>query len=480
MRASSRPHVPEQATAKHTGADEAQRALDLALVTGDVLLSAGASASEVTATCTAVAEAGGLQRVECDITFTSITLVASAEAGTPPITGMRLVTRRALDYSRVAAVHDVVRELVAGSLSTSEAEDLLQAVVRARHPYRRPVVTVARASLACSVAVLLGAGPLVAAVAFAATVVIDLVMAGLDRGRLPAFFQNAAGGFIATCAAFALVAADADVRPSLVVAACIVLLLPGVTLVGAVQDAITSFYVTASARAFETFLLTAGIVGGIAVALSIGVRAGLPVRLGDPPLTGLAEVPGQVLAAAVASASFAVANYAPRRTVLLCGLLGGVAWSSFVAVDLALLSPTIASASGAVLVGSAGYALAARQRVPTLVYVASGILPLLPGLAIYRGMRRFVEGDSIGGLTLLGQAIGVGLALAAGAILGEYLAHAARRGDPRHLRRLAGLREAGRHTPRTARRGLPAAGVTAPSHPSQRRARLHGGTPPAT
>jgi uncharacterized membrane protein YjjB (DUF3815 family) len=188
------------------------------------------------------------------------------------------------------------------------------------------------------------------------------------------------------------------------------------------------------------------------------------VRLGDPPVTGLDEIPGQLLAAAVVSAAFAVANHAPRRTVPVAGILGSLGWATFVAVDQVLLAPTIAAAAGAAVVGAGGYAAAARQRVPALVHVAAGIIPLLPGLTIYRGLRRFVEGDSVQGLTLLAEAIAVGLALAAGALLGEYLAQAARRGDPRHLRRLAGLRSAGR-----GRRG--GTGSRPPEPSPRRRAR---------
>ena len=49
--------------------------------------------------------------------------------------------------------------------------------------------------------------------------------------------------------------------------------------------------------------------------LAVAVRLGLSVRIGDPPMRGLEELPWQLLAAAVVSASFAVANYAPRRTL---------------------------------------------------------------------------------------------------------------------------------------------------------------------
>jgi uncharacterized membrane protein YjjP (DUF1212 family) len=344
----------------------------------------------------------------------------------------------------VTYVHDVVNRLVDGRISTAEADERLLAASAGRHPYPQIVVTAARALLATAVALLLGAGPVVTGAAFAATVLIDGAIRFLGRRGLPPFFQNAVGGAIATSVAMLLVAVDVGVRPSLVVAGGIVLLLPGVTLVGAVHDAITGFYVTAAARALEAFLLTAGIVSGIAVALSIGVRLGVPVRIWDPPVGDLGDLPVQVLVAALASASFAVANHAPRRTLPAAATAGAVGWGVFAALETLALSTTTSSAAAAVVIGVGSYALARVQRVPALVYVASGIIPLLPGLAIYRGLRRLAEGDTVGGVTLLGTAVTVGLALAAGALLGEYLGQGADRGRSSGHRRLIGLREAAR------------------------------------
>jgi uncharacterized membrane protein YjjP (DUF1212 family) len=448
-----------------SGPDDAHRALDLALRAGDLLLAGGASAAEVTATCIAVARAGGLQRVECDITFTSITLSAQPASGTAPISGLRLVQQRELDYTRVTAVHNVVTDLSEGRIGTPEAENRLTAVSASRHPYPRIVVTGARALLAGAVALLLGAGPIVTGAAFAATVLIDLAIDALARRGLPAFFQNAVGGLIATAVALGLVAAEVGVRPALVVAGGIVLLLPGVTFVGAVHDAITGFYVTASARAFEAFLLTAGIVSGIAIALSVGVRLGVPAQMWDPPAGGLGGIPLQLLAAALASSSFAVANHAPRRTVPAAAVAGVTGWGGFVGLEQLQLSATLASAGAAVLIGVGSFVLARWQRVPALVYIAAGIIPLLPGLAIYRGLRRLAEGDTVGGITLLGTAVTIGLALAAGALLGEYLAQAAAGPRSPGDRRLAGLllstatRRRGRDRRTTAVQGRPRHGL---------------------
>ena len=51
-----------------------------------------------------------------------------------------------------------------------------------------------------------------------------------------------------------------------------------------------------------------------------------------------------------------------------------------------------ASAAAAVLIGLVAYAVAGRFRVPPLVVVVPAIVPLLPGLSIYRGLSLLSEG----------------------------------------------------------------------------------------
>ena len=69
------------------------------------------------------------------------------------------------------------------------------------------------------------------------------------------------------------------VLPSLVVASGIVVLLAGLSLVGAAQDAIEGFYVTAGARVFQVIVLTLGIVVGIVVVLGVANRLGVVLAI---------------------------------------------------------------------------------------------------------------------------------------------------------------------------------------------------------
>jgi uncharacterized membrane protein YjjB (DUF3815 family) len=100
-----------------------------------------------------------------------------------------------------------------------------------------------------------------------------------------------------------------------------------------------------------------------------------------------------------------------------------------------------ASACAAVTVGVVSYSVAGRIRVPPLVVVVPAVSPLLPGLAIYRGLAQLSEGQS-GMLDLAGAAV-TAVALASGVILGQYLAQPLKREARRLETRLAGPRLVG-------------------------------------
>ncbi|MGY1914036.1 threonine/serine ThrE exporter family protein [Blastococcus sp. SYSU DS0973] len=401
---------------------QAYRILDFALRAGEVLLSGGAAASDVMAMTIAIAKACGLPHVVSEVTFTSITLSYVRAPDVAPVTSVRLVEQRTPDYTRVTEIHNLVDDLVNRRVAPTEAMERLDAIRRRRHPYRRWVVTGFRAVLATAIAVLMGGGVLVAVIAFCTTVVVDRTTGALTARDLPDFYANTVGAAIATVVAVLVLVAGLGVRPSLIVASGIVLLLPGVTLVGAVQDAINGFLLTASARAFEVFVLTAGIVTGVAAILSLAARLGVALVVNQAPTSGWGDVPVQLVAATLAAAAAAGASYAPRRTLPAAGAAGAVGWGAFRGLGELGIDPALATGAAAVMVGAGSYVFSHRQKASPLIYVAAGIIPLLPGLTIYRGMLLLAEGNTAMGLVLLSQATTIGLALAAGVILGEFVA----------------------------------------------------------
>jgi len=452
IRASGPPSQP--ITVRVAGGDVeeslARAVLDLALRVGEAMLSTGASASDVTATVLRLAAAYGLHSCHVDVTFTSITVSYHRGADDDPMTVLRIVRVRTTDWARLENLQTLVRDAVDG-LDIGEARERLDAIVAAPHPYRRWVVTFALGALAASVAALLGGDWRVMAISAATTALVDRVQRRLGQWGLPAFFAQAVSAAVPTTVAVVLLwarsavdVADDPLQPALVVAAGIVVLLAGLSVVGAAQDAIDGYYVTAGARTFEVLLMTLGIVVGIGLVLDIARSAGVPLTIsGD---AGVSTSPAvQVAASAAVAGFFAASSYARPRTVLVSALAGAVGWVVLAGADLAGLEVAVGSALAAFVVGSLAQVLGGRVRVPALAVSVAGIVPLLPGLAVYRAMFQLVEpglGRSDLWLSTLVGAAGIGLGLAAGVSLGTFAARPLRSEldgwQRRALRRAAG------------------------------------------
>ena len=412
----------------------AHAALGLALRLGESMLAVGASAADVTATVLRVADAYGLRHCQVDVTFTSL-LVSYDREGAVPLTAMRTVRVRGMDYARLQGIAEVARAAASGGLDVEEAHRRLDVVVSAPPTYRRTVHALGWAGMAASVALLLGGGWLVALTAALTTALVEQSMRALNRRGLPLFFQQAVGAALATTSAVLLVAWDVQVSTSVVVAAGIVVLLAGLSLVGAAQDAISGFPVTAAARAFEVLTLTTGIVVGIAGVLDVAQRAQLPLDVAassSPPVAW----PVALTASAAIAGFWALASHARPRAVGLAAVAGALSGATAQAAAALGSGPAVAGGLAAVVVGFCGAALTERLRVAPLLVPVCGIVPLLPGLAIYHGLFAIVvEGELEDGVGVLVRAAALGLALAAGVTLGEHLGRPFGGGQDRYDRR---------------------------------------------
>src|SRR3712207_7501097 len=94
------------------------------------MLAVGASAADVTATVLRVADAYGLSSCQVDVTFTSLT-VSYDRDGAVPLTLMRIVRPRGMDYTRLRGITELARAVKADRLDIEDAHHRLDAVVSA-------------------------------------------------------------------------------------------------------------------------------------------------------------------------------------------------------------------------------------------------------------------------------------------------------------------------------------------------------------
>jgi len=212
--------------------------------------------------------------------------------------------------------------------------------------------------------------------------------------------------------------------------------------------------VTATARILEAVLYTAGIIAGVSGGLGIAAMLGIEVGYVEPGRAGWEGIPLLALGAALCAAAFAVCVYSPWRVVIpVAAIALAAAVLDRVISNLALARPWGAAAA-ALLIGLVAYSVAGRVKVPPLVIIVPAITPLLPGLAIYRGLSLVMQGSQAStadGLLALMTAAAVATALASGVILGEWIAQPLKREARRLETRLAGPRLVGPFGPRGRR-----------------------------
>ncbi len=405
--------------------------LDLAMRVGDHLLASGMSANDVVVQMLRVTRAYGLAGVHVDLTYTSITVTHHRGPTRAPLTVSRVVQPLMVDYTKVRDLDRLLASIEEG-LDVAEATAEYDRISYAPAPYPRWVSSCGAGGIAAGVTLTFSTAWPLLLLSFLAACGMDRLQIWLYRRRVPPFFSQAvvAGGMTLVAAGTAALADLgwpflADLDPTLIVVGGIVMLLAGVMIVGAVQDAIDQFYVTASARVMEVVMRTAGIVAGILVALNFLESQGIAFEILNSP-TSSAPLWAQYAGAGLISLSFALYSFADATTAALTTGIGVLGWSAYLSLAASEASEVVANTVAALLVGAFAMIAARVTNAPGFGMESGALLPLVPGLTLLNGLLKMVEGDPAnpaivaGGRTLFVGLL-VALGIAAGATLGTYL-----------------------------------------------------------
>lgn len=433
----------------------ARDVVDLSLRVGALMLLTGASAAEATAAILRITNIFGLSRVHVDVTYTSVQVSYTRGPGSDPLTAMRNVGEPSGDYARLGAIQTFITELSDKPAPISEARRRFEKILHAPRHYRRWVVTAANAGLGAGVALLLGGSWLELIIAAACSAAIVLLLRLTGHLRLPAMFGHMLGAMVPTTVAVLVMAgtlsspafAALQISPSRVVAAGIVVLVAGLSVMSATRDAIDGFLVTAGARSLSVVVQTFGIVLGVSAVLGIAARLGVPGYLDSPPpLTNVLVI--QLIAAAAVAATWSVSTHANLPAVWLSLPLGAFGWIVHsLATNLLELGYGTACAVAATVTTVLAQLIAGRSNIPEQVLSTAAIIAFLPGAMMYRGLTGITNAptlmDAGTGVTELLGALAAGLGLAMGLSLGAWLGRplrlawddAARRYEDKALRR---------------------------------------------
>jgi uncharacterized membrane protein YjjP (DUF1212 family) len=409
----------------------ARKVIDLAMRIAESLIAVGASANEVVLSAIRVAAALGIKPIHVEVTYNALGLSYHRSDADLPFTLIRVVRAPVPDHAKLQALQALVAEIESG-LPLDKARAKFHVIRRTPFQYRPAVIVLMQGLLAVGVGMLYGASWLVLCIIMLAACSAAMTQRLLWQWHVPFFFSQAAGALVVT--AFAAVTnllgnhgvplLD-EARPSIIVAAGIVLMLAGMSVVAAAQDAIDGFALTAAGRILDLALMTLGVVIGIVSGISLAQVLGFGFTFSHtaPPL-GPAWM--QAVGVLLIAGTVAVWNGAGLRTIVVSLGLASIAWGGYALGTFAGSGVALASGFGALVASFIGTLIAHKFHVPSIAVTTAAIVPMVPGSAVFRGILAVVEAENdplglmVGASELIGAGA-IGIALAAGASLGLYL-----------------------------------------------------------
>ncbi len=409
------------------------RALRMAMTMADQLLSMGVSANSVVSKVLDVTDTYCEKPVHIDISANVVMVSQLRGVEKEPLTLIRPVAPRDINYMVIQAVQNLIFEISKKQHTLDEAEELLEAIIAKPKTFPWWAIMVGNASIVAGVTLMYTSSWQAIVTTFCIGIVIDRLLAVLIKWSIPPFFRQiiAAASITMIAAGINAIAGHgvtffAGMNPTLLVVGGVVMLVAGLVIVGAIQDAIDEYYVTANARISKVFMQTIGIVVGILVGLYTARKFGIGIAVSAEPLT-LNALEMQIVGAAIAAAGYALSGQTRRRAIIGVGLIGGVGLFIMMSVVTTLgVSYVPASGIAALFIGASASIISRFWRTPSVGIISGGIVPLVPGLMLYTALMqiiRYPPGDplfyqSLGTLFTAGA---VALTIAAGASLGSMV-----------------------------------------------------------
>ena len=415
------------------------RALRLTMGISSHLLSMGSSASNVVHLALGITNTYCTRRVHVDISYTVITVSQDRGVNREPLTLTRSIVATDTNYQTVQRLQRLGKMIRTKQLTLDAAEKEFDHIIATQKWYPNWVRYAASAGLASGVSILYDGSLVIVALTFVIGFLLRWGVTKLYKHGVPAFFVQAAAALFATLAAgsisWAMSSGYLDmisyVNPTLIIISGIVLLVSGMMIVAALQDAIDEYYITASARILKVVMLTGGIVMGVATGLYIIKRFGIEFAT-TPDRLSINTITYQYIGAAIIAGMFALGSNSKALTALLAGAIGAFGYyCALLGIDLGL-GVVPAYGIAAAVIGFSATLFTRLCRIPSMAVINAGIIPLVPGLSLYNGLMHVIQNPTWTlqfdhGVSILIQAFLIAITIAAGATFGNLVGRPVRR-----------------------------------------------------
>ncbi len=392
-----------------------RKLIDMASLAGLLMISSGAETHRVEDTIHRILSVASFEHAEAMVFPTGL-IVTLSDPKSESFSVTRRVSGVSNNLGRVTDVNQVSREFCAGKITLDEAFDKLHAIQNYRRysDFIRIIGYVIASSAFCVMfggELLDGVGTIFCGIALA----IVSVLLGPKIGK--GFITNILAGAALTVTAGA-VAFYADAwlgihfQAHYMIIGSVMPLVPGLAMTNAARDILHGDYLSGGSRAIEAFC--------VAAVVSVGVGAGM----GLVNLFGFADslvlnfnlyvtTFGRFMLA-IASSGIAICGLylvfdIQPRSMLSCGISAALSWAVYLIANLLGASDIWGSFFATVAVGFFSHISARILKTPVIIFLVAGILPLVPGISIYKAVYAIMFGEPGAGQTMLGAILTVGV-----------------------------------------------------------------------
>lgn len=243
--------------------------IEVALKSGEILLTSGAEIHRVEDTVTRICKSYGVE-AECFVLPTGIFVTVIDTEG-EPVSFIKRIKQRTVDLRKVEKINSFSRSLQNSTISYSEATKVLGDVSCSKgfdFPTRLII-----AGITAFVYTLLFRGSIQDAVAsFFIGMLIYMLKEKISSAGIFDFFEHFACGLVAGSLSLLVVKVFPFIDFYKIIIASIIILLPGVAITSALKDALHGNIVSSQSRLTEAIFIAAAVGSGVGIVLSVGLR----------------------------------------------------------------------------------------------------------------------------------------------------------------------------------------------------------------
>ncbi len=399
----------------------------MASLAGVLMISSGAETHRVEDTITRILGTAEFDHSEA-LVFPTGLMVSLFDADGFSLSVTSRVPGISNNLGRVADVNQVSRQFCSGKMTLDEAIEALEEI-KTKKRYNMWLYTLGYVLAASAFCVMFGGEVLDAA----GTILCGLALAFVNLVLGPRIGK----GFITTILAGAVVTLtagavsfyanawlDIHFQAHYMIIGGIMPLVPGLAMTNAARDILHGDYLSGGARAIEAFCVAAVIAVGVGAGMGIVNVAGFADSLTlnfNLSVDSIGRFLFAVVCSGVAIVGFELLFETQSRHMLFCGLSAALSWAVFLIADHFGASDLWASFYATLAVDLFAHINARVLKAPVIIFLVAGILPLVPGVSIYKAVYAIMYGEGGAGQMLLGAILCVGVIALAIFLMDSFL-----------------------------------------------------------